>query len=147
MPDTWPSDAPVYACCCITEAHDVDTVRQLSWEFHKHHNDDPDFSHTVDQMIRIALSPTGQSPATHFVCSRGATRPELDRIEAWRQECAAQGLERTSHVYHVAAEPFRPDVKTHSRLESVEGRIVCFGDVLAGWEAFTLARLGLRRIP
>jgi hypothetical protein len=94
----------------------------------------PLFTDTAEQMLGAALSPTGESPATHYLCTRADTLEHFTRIEAYQQKLVASGSPRVPVTLYISETP------TIARFGSVLKR------ELDAHESMVLADLGLQRV-
>ncbi len=83
-------------------------------------------------MLTIALSPTGDGPATDFMCRRHDTLEALSRIETYQKALQAAGKPRVPVTLYIGKNALKAG-------EDLEKQ-------LAAHEAVTLKSLGLRRI-
>ncbi len=124
------SDDTFHAVCIICTAAEAPVARQGACEFHR--QDSPRFTDTPDMMLRVGISPSGDGPATHFICTRHDTLEALGRIETYQEALVAAGKPRVPVTLYIS--------------ESV---LVLGKDQrqqIADYEALTLKSLGLRRI-
>ena len=124
MPDTF------FAIVSICTAEDVPAAREAAWVFH-FIDTWGSFGDKPGKLFQVGLSPTGQAPATHFMCVRHMDRKEVDRVYAYLKARGEVGLAALVNYYE-SADPILPD---HTVKDS-----------LAAHEAKTLSELGLRKI-
>src|ERR1700730_13128374 len=71
---------PLFTVCVMATAADVARARELSLDWGKSIRL---FSReTVDEMLPNALSPTGQAPATHYLCTLTLTQTDWEHMQA-----------------------------------------------------------------
>jgi hypothetical protein len=124
-PDTF------YAECVIATAEDAPVARIELVEFLKTLN--PRLADTPEMILKDGLSPSGESPATRFLCTRHVHQGELDAFDALQTARAASGKLPIAIEYYVSQEPLVP----------VGGGLRA---ALNSHESKVLTRLGLRRI-
>jgi len=98
----------LFLVCVIAEAAVIDEARKQSARFLN--NESPRNRDTPDAMLPTPLSPSGLQPATHYLCTRKMTMPEIQRqavaiasypvpvvhnvVESEAEFLASQGLKR-----------------------------------------------------
>jgi hypothetical protein len=123
-PDTF------YAATIICTAEDAPTARQGGWEYHVAEN--PNYGLKPEQHQTVPLSPSGELPATHYVCTRHVSEREMVRIEEVQQARVAAGKARVPLTFYLSEKPVTPDRTLKA--------------ALAVHESGVLTELGLRRI-
>jgi len=71
------TDPPLLTVCVIAAASDIEAARSGSCRFVLSEN--PRTKDTPEMMLPVMLSPTGQPPATHYLCTRKMTPVEFER--------------------------------------------------------------------
>jgi hypothetical protein len=120
----------LHAVCIIAAVEQIQSARQGAWAFHA--QDSPHFTDTVDMMLSVGVSPTGRSPATHFICTRHDTLEALGRIETYQQAMEDGNMPRVPVTLYVCEKPLAGGADLRKQLAEHETEI--------------LDSLGLRRV-
>jgi hypothetical protein len=76
-----PRTPQLLTVCIVAEADNIDLARVLSYAWVKLRR--PFTRQTVEQMLAIALSPTGKGPATLWLCVSSLTEADADDMLAF----------------------------------------------------------------